>query len=154
MILKVIDTRFAFLMVVATFLFGCAAHTFNPIEMLNAPLCDNGKGVLWAGAKKPDDRVVAWCRSVGTVVLSTTNLIPVDVAESGLTVLTWNKHEDFGDLESLLRTYAGAPVVALVQEVARASASPPRSSCNISSTEKDRSAPNNSPRYCYHRTRS
>ena len=125
MLLKIIDSRFAFLIVVLAFLSGCAGHTFHSIEMLNAPLCDNGKGVLWAGAKEPDDLAVAWCQSVGTVVVATANSTPVDVTESGLTVLTWNKHEDFGDLEGLLRSYTGTPVVTLVQEVARASPSVP-----------------------------
>ncbi len=126
MILNVMDKRFTFLIFVATFLFGCATHRFQPIEMLNSPLCDNGKGVLWAGAKKSDDRMVAWCRSVGTVVLTTANAMQIDVAESGLTVLTWNKHEDFGDLEGVLRSYAGTPFIALVQEVARASPTVPQ----------------------------
>jgi endonuclease/exonuclease/phosphatase family metal-dependent hydrolase len=119
--------RFAFLIIVAALLSGCAARARDSIQMLNAPPCENAMGILWAGPKDPDDRarLVDWCQSVGGVLLSTPDENPVDVMQTGLTVLTWNKHVDFGDLEKLLRGYADKPLVALVQEVARASPSVP-----------------------------
>lgn len=60
------------------------------------------------------------------MVLQAQSSTPVDVATSGLIVVTWNQHEDYGDLEKLLHLYAGrTPVIVLLQEVARASESVP-----------------------------
>jgi endonuclease/exonuclease/phosphatase family metal-dependent hydrolase len=125
MLLKITSTRFGFLMIVWVFLSGCGGHKFQPIEMLHAPLCENGKGVSWAGNKQPKVQSIESCRSVGTIVLTSVNSNPVEVTKSGLALLSWNKHEDFGDLEALLRSYNGTPLVILVQEVARVSVSVP-----------------------------
>ena len=112
----------------ASLLAGCAGRPHVPIELLNGPPCDNASGILWAGPKAMNHRAQLsdWCRSVGPVVIQAAAASPVDVATSGLTVVTWNQHEDYGNLEQLLHLYVGkSPVIALIQEVARASDSVP-----------------------------
>lgn len=119
---------FAAILIIATvWLSGCAARMRDSIGLLSAPPCNGASGVLWAGPEVPEYRALLsdWCRSVGPVVLNAPDVSPVDVATSGLIVLTWNQHEDYGDLERLLRSLGGKPVVALIQEVARASESVP-----------------------------
>ena len=101
---------------------GCASRV--SIEPLTELPCDNAAGVLWAGPKGKDHRtpLSAWCRAVGPGIVQVTNVPPLEIANSGLTVLTWNQHENHGDLETLLRSYmVRSPLIALVQEVARTS---------------------------------
>jgi endonuclease/exonuclease/phosphatase family metal-dependent hydrolase len=112
----------------ASLLTECAGRKYVPIELLNSPPCYTASGVLWAGPKAPDHRarLSDWCRSVGPVIVQAPSVPSVDVATSGLTVVTWNQHGDYGDLERLLRSHVGkSAVVALVQEVTRASENVP-----------------------------
>jgi endonuclease/exonuclease/phosphatase family metal-dependent hydrolase len=126
---KFVGAWLTILIVFAMFLLaGCAGRAHVAIELLNSPPCDTASGVLWAGPKAPGDRtrLSEWCRSVGPVVVQARSVSPIDVATSGLIVVTWNQHGDYGDLERLLRSLIGrSAVVALVQEVARASESVP-----------------------------
>ena len=108
----------------AAFLSGCASRAPVSIELQERPPCDSASGVIWAGPNQTDhrERLSDWCRSVGPVIVRAPALHTVDIATTGLIIVNWNQHEDYGDLERLLRSLIGSsPVVALVQEVARAS---------------------------------
>lgn len=107
---------------------GCASRVVA-IEMLHKPPCPGASGVAWAGPQESDhrSRLSDWCRSVGPAILRDRSMPPVEITESGLIVLTWNQHEDYGDLDKFLRLHVNrTPVIVLLQEVARASDSVPR----------------------------
>ena len=126
---KIRVTLATFFIFAAALLTGCAARTHVSIDLLNDPPCQNASGLVWAGPKTPDHRawLSNWCQSVGPALVRLPYLPQVDVATSGLIVLTWNKHEGYGDLKQLLRSLdRGWAVVALLQEVSRASDRVPR----------------------------
>lgn len=103
---------------------GCAGRAAVSIEKRSGPPCAGAAGVGWAGPEVANDRakLSAWCQSVGPVVVTDASLPTVELKTSGLTVITWNQHEDYGDLDRLLRLYAGkSPLIVLLQEVARMS---------------------------------
>ena len=116
------------ILLAVSFFAGCSGRAHVPIEFLDDAPCELASGVTWAGPNKQEHRarLSDWCRSVGQIIVRTTRVQPVDVAASGLIVVTWNQHEGYGDLELLLRSFLGkAAVVALVQEVARGGDSVP-----------------------------
>ena len=105
---------------------ACAARA--PLRLLDNPPCSNARGVVWVGPEASDhrERLSEWCRTVGEVIVSSPNNPPLDIVQSGLIIVTWNKHEDYGDLQKLLRSVVGKfPVVALLQEVSRVSETVP-----------------------------
>jgi endonuclease/exonuclease/phosphatase family metal-dependent hydrolase len=121
--------KLTFLAMTVVLLTGCAARAPVKIELLNEPPCKLASGIAWAGPIATEHRshLSDWCRSVGSVLVQSPSFLPMtDVGKSGLVLLTWNKHEDYGDLEMLLRSFVGKwPVVALIQEVARTDESVP-----------------------------
>jgi endonuclease/exonuclease/phosphatase family metal-dependent hydrolase len=103
---------------------GCAAREPVSIKMLYNPPCAAASGVGWAGPDFDEDRarLSAWCQAVGPVVVNDADPSPVEISRAGLTVVSWNQHEDYGDLERLLNSYIRkTPVIVLLQEVARMS---------------------------------
>src|SRR5687767_7083755 len=127
MMSKLLPSSFAILALVAITA-GCAGRTAVSIEELTDPPCAAAAGVAWAGpaAEKDRARLSAWCKSVGPILVRDANPPEVDVEASGLTVVTWNQHEDYGDLERLLRSLTGrSPFIVLLQEVARTSTAVP-----------------------------
>ncbi|MEO8256583.1 MAG: endonuclease/exonuclease/phosphatase family protein [Acidobacteriota bacterium] len=111
---------------------ACASGPVLALHRLERPSCAAGSGIEWVGPTEPAQRLrlAAWCESAGPAVIASPDDPdpPVDLAQTGLAVVSWNIHEGGGDVERLLARLrrvssaspaAGPAIVLLVQEAMR-----------------------------------
>ena len=114
------------IVIVAAILFaGCAQHKPVAIEP-ECPPCTGASShdLTWAGPLMDHrQQLSAWCQSVGPVYIAPyPGMEPVDLATSGLIVMTWNIHVGWGHLKTVLDSLPrDAAVVVFLQEIARRS---------------------------------